>query len=101
VRAAIPADVANKLRVDIESSGRGVPSAELEKVFDAFKYADRARRMGSLGLGLSLARSIVELHGGTLDVEEMTAGGVAFHVWLPTADTGTYTARMKEQGRPV
>jgi len=101
VRAAIPTEIANKLRVDIESSGRGVPSAELEKVFDAFKYADRARRMGSLGLGLSLARSIVELHGGTLDVEEMTAGGVAFHVWLPTADTGTYTARMREQGRPV
>ena len=81
--------------------GAGCRATELEKVFDAFKYADRARRMGSLGLGLSLARSIVELHGGTLDVDEMTAGGVAFHVWLPTADTGTYTARMREQGRPV
>ncbi len=100
VRAAIPADIANKLRVDIESSGRGVPSAELEKVFDAFKYADRARRMGSLGLGLSLARSIVELHGGTLEVEEMTGGGAAFHVWLPTADTGTYATRMALQGKP-
>jgi signal transduction histidine kinase len=45
--------------------------------------------MGSLGLGLSLARSIVELHGGTIEVEEMTGGGAGFHVWLPTAETGT------------
>jgi signal transduction histidine kinase len=55
-------------------------------VFEAFKYADRARRMGSLGLGLSLAKSIVELHGGTIEVEEMTGGGAGFHIWLPTAD---------------
>ncbi len=89
VRAAIPQGVANKLRIDVESSGRGVPHEELEKVFEAFKYADRARRMGSLGLGLSLARSIVELHGGTIEVEEMTGGGAGFHVWLPTAETGT------------
>ena len=98
VRAAIPEDVANKLRVDVESAGRGVPSEELEKVFEAFKYADRARRMGSLGLGLSLARSIVELHGGTIEVEEMTGGGAGFHVWLPTADTGT-TWRSAEAPR--
>jgi signal transduction histidine kinase len=89
VRAAIPQSASTKLRIDVESSGRSVPSEELEKVFEAFKYADRARRMGSLGLGLSLARSIVELHGGTIEVEEMTGGGAGFHVWLPTADTGT------------
>ncbi len=99
VRASIPSTVANSLRIDIEGSGRGVPSEELEKVFEAFKYADRARRMGSLGLGLSLAKSIVELHQGTLEVEEATGGGVTFRVWLPTADTGTYQARMKAAGR--
>jgi signal transduction histidine kinase len=99
VRASIPSTVANSLRIDIEGSGRGVPSEELEKVFEAFKYADRARRMGSLGLGLSLAKSIVELHQGTLEVEEATGGGVTFRVWLPTADTGTYQARMKAMGR--
>ncbi len=89
VRAASATNVANKLRIDVESSGRGVPKEELDKVFEAFKYADRARRMGSLGLGLSLARSIVELHGGTIEVEEMSGGGAGFHIWLPTADTGT------------
>jgi signal transduction histidine kinase len=90
VRASIPSHTKNKMRIDVESSGRGVPSEELEKVFEAFKYADRARRMGSLGLGLSLARSIVELHGGTIEVEEMTGGGAGFHVWLPTADAAAW-----------
>ncbi len=89
VRAAIPQNSMQKLRIDVESSGRGVPHEELEKVFEAFKHADRARRMGSLGLGLSLARSIVELHSGTIEVQEMTGGGVGFHIWLPTAETGT------------
>jgi signal transduction histidine kinase len=84
VRATLPAD-ADRLRIDVESSGRGVPSAELEKIFEAFKYADRARRMGSLGLGLSLARSILELHGGTVEVEEAVGGGATFHVWLPSS----------------
>ena len=84
VRATLPAN-ADRLRIDVESSGRGVPSAELEKIFEAFKYADRARRMGSLGLGLSLARSILELHGGSVEVEEMTGGGATFHVWLPAS----------------
>jgi signal transduction histidine kinase len=93
VRATIPQSVANKLRIDIESSGRTLPSDELEKVFEAFKYADKARRMGSLGLGLSLARSIIELHGGSIEVEERTEGGVGFHVWLPTADTGSWGRR--------
>jgi signal transduction histidine kinase len=86
VRATMARPTANRLRIDVESSGRGVASEELEKVFEAFKYADRARRMGSLGLGLSLARSIIELHGGSIEVEEVTGGGVGFHLWLPTAD---------------
>jgi signal transduction histidine kinase len=86
VRAAIPQSGKDALRIDVECSGRGVPSEELEKVFEAFKYADRARRMGSLGLGLSLAKSIAELHGGRIEVEEMAPGGAMFHVWLPTVE---------------
>ena len=84
VRATMP-ETGDRLRIDVEGSGRGVASAELEKIFEAFKYADRARRMGSLGLGLSLARSILELHGGSVEVEQVSNGGVMFHVWLPTA----------------
>jgi len=86
VRATLPA-AGERLRIDVETTGRGLPSAERDKIFEAFKYADRARRHGSLGLGPSLARSIIEMHGGTIDVDTTEGGGTVFHVWLPTERT--------------
>jgi signal transduction histidine kinase len=83
VRAAMPAK-GEQLRIDVEVTGRGISTTDREKIFDAFKHADRARRHGSLGLGPSLARSIVELHGGGIDVETTEAGGTVFHVWVPS-----------------
>jgi signal transduction histidine kinase len=83
VRAAMPAG-GDQLRIDVEVTGRGISAADREKIFDAFKHADRARRHGSLGLGPSLARAIVELHGGTIDIETTEAGGNVFRVWVPS-----------------
>jgi signal transduction histidine kinase len=83
VRASMPAS-GDQLRIDVEVTGRGIAAADREKIFDAFKHADRARRHGSLGLGPSLARSIVDLHGGAIDVETTEAGGTVFHVWVPS-----------------
>jgi signal transduction histidine kinase len=84
VRAALPA-VEARLRIDVEVTGRVIAAADRKKVFDAFTQADRARRHGSLGLGPSLARAIVELHGGEIDVETTEAGGTVFHMWVPSA----------------
>jgi len=83
VRATLPAG-STVLRVDVESSGRTAPGTDREKLFDAFKDADRARQHGSLGLGLSLARSILELHGGTVDGSVAKGGGTVFHLVIPT-----------------
>jgi signal transduction histidine kinase len=83
VRAAMPSK-GEQLRIDVEVTGRGISATDREKIFEAFKHADRARRHGSLGLGPSLARSIVELHGGGIDVETTEAGGTVFHVWVPS-----------------
>ncbi len=83
VRATVPAG-GTELRVDVESSGRMAPGTDREKLFDAFKDTDRARRHGSLGLGLSLARSILELHGGSVDGAVTKAGGTVFHLSIPT-----------------
>lgn len=80
VRATFPGE---RLRIDVETAGRGLPADEREKIFEAFKYADKARRHGALGLGLALARSIIELHQGTIDVDNLQGGGVVFHVWMP------------------
>ncbi len=88
VRATAPSAQAKALRVDVETQGRAIPQVELDKIFEAFKYADRARRHGSLGLGLSLARSILEIHGGTIGLEAQEGGGgggAVFRIWLPTS----------------
>jgi signal transduction histidine kinase len=87
VRATLPED-AHRLRIEVETSGEGLPPTEREKIFDAFKSAESARRQGGLGLGLQLARSIVEIHGGTIEVDSTEAGGMVFRVWLPIHNDG-------------
>ncbi len=91
VRATLPA-AGERIRIDVETTGRGAPPEERDRVFEAFRHADRARRHGSLGLGPSLARSIVEMHGGSVDVGTTEGEGTVFHVWLPTE-------RMSQQMR--
>jgi signal transduction histidine kinase len=83
VRATLPA-AGEELRIDVETTGRGLGSAERDRIFEAFRHSDRARKHGSLGLGPSLARSIIELHGGRVDVETTQEGGTVFHIWLAT-----------------
>jgi len=82
VRAALPSDP-KELRMDVEVTGEHASVADREIVFEAFKHADRVRRHGSLGLGPSLARAIVELHGGKIAVETSEAGRTVFYVWIP------------------
>ncbi|HEV3191832.1 MAG TPA: HAMP domain-containing sensor histidine kinase [Polyangiaceae bacterium] len=89
VRAAMPTD-GGHLRIDVEVSGRDTTAEDREKVFEAFKHLDHARRHGSLGLGPSLARAIVELHGGRVAVETTEAGGSVFHVWVPSERASRY-----------
>jgi signal transduction histidine kinase len=85
-RATMPAQ-GDRLRIDVEASGRGLPQAELDKIFEAFQHVDRARRHGSLGLGLSLARAILEIHDGRVEIDPQSAvSGTVFHVWLPVRD---------------
>ncbi len=85
VRATLP-DAGLRLRVEVETSGEGLPISEREKIFDAFTTASSARRHGGLGLGLQLARSILEIHGGSIEVDTTDRGGMAFRIWLPMAN---------------
>lgn len=94
VRATMPPDSGDRLRIEVETSGEGLPVAEREKIFDAFKSAESARRQGGLGLGLQLARSIVEIHTGTIEVDNAGHGGVIFRIWLPVnTDSSIIRAR--------
>ena len=96
VRATLP-EPGDRLRIEVETSGEGLPIAEREKIFDAFKSAESARRQGGLGLGLQLARSIVEIHGGAIEVDSTGGGGMAFRVWLPILnDRASIRARARQ-----
>jgi signal transduction histidine kinase len=72
-------------RVDVRDTGVGIDPAELPHIFERFyrgSRANEARGSGS-GLGLAIVRSIVDMHGGTIEVESGTGIGSRFTVLLP------------------
>jgi two-component system CheB/CheR fusion protein len=74
--------------VRIRDNGAGIPPRQVEHVFELFASADRSldRRHGGLGIGLALARKLVELHGGTIEARSAGAGqGSEFTVKLPVS----------------
>jgi signal transduction histidine kinase len=71
------------LELVVEDSGEGIPPAALERVFEPFWRADPARSGNGSGLGLALAKRIVEALGGRIDAESRPAQGSRFAVILP------------------
>jgi two-component system sensor histidine kinase ChvG len=74
--------------IKVEDSGPGIPPENLETVFERF-YTSRPKGQafgGNSGLGLSIARQIVEAHGGRVRAENRAGGGALFTVVLPEAD---------------
>jgi signal transduction histidine kinase len=79
VRAAVAGET---VEVTVLDSGPGIPAPQLERLFQRFPDDGRVERQG-IGLGLYLAREIVELHGGRIRVQSPAAGGSLFTVTLP------------------
>jgi heavy metal sensor kinase len=71
--------------VKIKDSGVGIPAEELPKIYDRFYRVDKARtrELGGSGLGLSIAKWIVDIHGGTISVDSEVNVGTSFTVSLP------------------
>ncbi len=74
-----------RLTIRVDDDGSGIPAAERERVFDRFHRVGGARDRGSGGggLGLPIARSIVELHGGRIWAGDSPLGGARVSVELP------------------
>jgi signal transduction histidine kinase len=68
----------------VEDTGPGIPSASLPRLFDRFWQADRTGRVGT-GLGLPIAKAIVEAHGGRIWAESVLGRGTTFHFTVPCA----------------
>ncbi len=69
----------------VEDSGRGIEPEFLPQIFERFRQADpsSSRRHGGLGLGLSLVRTLTELHGGTITASSAPGAGSTFVVVFP------------------
>ncbi|MGY0488609.1 sensor histidine kinase [Streptomyces sp. WG-D5] len=88
--------------VRIEDAGPGIPSADREKVFDRFYRVDKARTRdrGGSGLGLSVARSLVTAHGGTITLDD-APGATVFTVRLPLRGVPSGSAVPHRVTRPA
>jgi K+-sensing histidine kinase KdpD len=79
-------DQKDQVMITITDTGRGINQESLEKIFEVFYQEDdhMTRRYGGLGLGLSIARELVQLHGGSIWAESEGLGeGATFKVVLP------------------
>ena len=76
---------AQLLRVSITDHGPGVPAAFRARIFGKFAQADGSatRQNGGAGLGLSIAKAIIERHGGRIDYTSEPDQGATFFVDLP------------------
>lgn len=73
--------------VAVEDTGVGIAPEDVAHVFDRFWRADpsRDRTSGGTGIGLTICRRLVELHGGSIEVESTLGQGSVFRFWLPVA----------------
>jgi PAS domain S-box-containing protein len=75
-------------RVEVRDEGAGVPEADRQRIFERFERGVSEHSYGGLGLGLWIARQIVDAHGGRIGVDEAPGEGAVFHFELPLGGKG-------------
>jgi signal transduction histidine kinase len=78
----------------VEDRGVGIPKEQLQRVFERFESRSQGSRHRGAGLGLSIVKSLVELHGGTMQLESEPGRGTRVTVAFPeAASAGAAAAR--------
>lgn len=74
-----------KIRITISDKGIGIPPQDLEHIFERFYTVDKAhsRKLGGAGLGLSIVKTIIENHNGSISAESEPGKGTSFIIILP------------------
>jgi signal transduction histidine kinase len=89
------------LVVEVSDTGIGIPADALSRIFSPFEQGDSSihRRYGGLGLGLSIARTLIKAHGGTLEVKSEGLGrGAKFTARFKVNDSAT---EVREDESPI
>jgi len=90
--------------VSVRDNGIGIPADMLPKVFDMFTQVDRSleRKRGGLGIGLTLVKKLVELHGGKIEARSGGTGkGCEFILWLPVPAPAVERAQPPRAPEPA
>jgi signal transduction histidine kinase len=87
------------VRIAVRDTGVGISPTALGYIFEAFRQADGSttRRFGGTGLGLTIAKKLIELQGGEVAVESIVGEGSTFSFTLPVAASPVVTSK----GRPL
>jgi signal transduction histidine kinase len=91
-------DAPGGVRFSVSDTGVGMTPEQLSKLFGQFWQANPADRRG-IGLGLSIAKGIVEAHGGRIWVESQPGVGTTFHFTLSASLASTSTSGVRERRR--
>ena len=77
------ADTTDGLRISVRDNGIGISSADKKRIFDKFYRSPNIRHISGLGLGLSISKGIVEVHGGKIFARNRPDGGLSIFIHLP------------------
>ena len=82
----------NRVWIAVKDTGPGIAAEDIDNVFDRFWRADRSRdrASGGTGIGLTICRRLIELHGGYIEVESTLGKGSVFRFWLPLSPANAF-----------
>lgn len=79
--------VGQDIEISVCDAGEGLPEGRIDRLFDRFERGRVESSIPGMGLGLSIAKTVVEAHGGAISAENRFGGGSCFRIRLPVGDT--------------